>query len=766
MNELIAQNFFFIDSDSLNDLKTRLYGYYLENDIVTQDTFTSNMEVHPDIATGAYIHLKVENDDIVITQSFGGGYGLFYFKSGNYFAISNSFMLMLDRLKYRFPLTFNTAAADSFIVEDLTSMSYQETMVNEITLLQKNIRIHINKRTKTLAFEKIDYKENTTPINSEEGIHIVDQWYDKWTNFIYKLDKISNQISVDLSGGQDSRATLMLFLGSGIDMSHIRVNSSNDSLHTHSEDYQIATAIGNHFGFSLNRMLPANTAKRLSLEDTVNISYYTKLGFHKQLYYKEYITENPRFTFTGAAGECLKSTPWDIPTSKFAEKKLELAERYKSVNFKKSVEQTLDEDFRGIARDYNIKDLDSRKIMWQWYADIRTRYHYSMADVGAYLVNNIRISPLFDPLPRRISSLTEDNTDRNLLYVLMHLRFCPELLDFPYQGGRKWAPQTIEYAKKLNAAFPRKQNKDAKQLHSSIINTGIGNTARILVDKIGLNKNVSPNTFFKRIVSNYPMSTSSIGGVDQANRFTRDLFSSKTFKDLFLKYYPVEVYEKAEKYSKEHAYYPLQQMYPIIAIVKVLHDIEISRAAHSDSIYREMNNFIFSPSTREDTAYKGRLLKQTMDFFETARIDLKNSGTAQNSLQVVLSDTNGLDSCPAWYTNQSGVGHMVTSSAGSITLNLLCQGDGTLDIFLRGLDKRRLNDYKQRLPLWIDYTTFVINGKAVFDSTMPVWHDKPFHYSQKVEDGEKLTITLKWQPHGYTNEAFNDLFYELLGTLN
>ena len=207
-------------------------------------------------------------------------------------------------------------------------------------------------------------------------------------------------------------------------------------------------------------------------------------------------------------------------------------------------------------------------------------------------------------------------------------------------------------------------------------------------------------------------------------------------------------------------------MYPIIAIVKVLHDIEISRAAHSDSIYREMNNFIFSPSTREDTAYKGRLLKQTMDFFETARIDLKNSGTAQNSLQVVLSDTNGLDSCPAWYTNQSGVGHMVTSSAGSITLNLLCQGDGTLDIFLRGLDKRRLNDYKQRLPLWIDYTTFVINGKAVFDSTMPVWHDKPFHYSQKVEDGEKLTITLKWQPHGYTNEAFNDLFYELLGTLN
>ena len=66
------------------------------------------------------------------------------------------------------------------------------------------VKIKINE--KRIFFHKIDYEENTIPFESHKGLKIIDKWADKWGYIIRSLKKKTNNISLDLSGGFDTRA--------------------------------------------------------------------------------------------------------------------------------------------------------------------------------------------------------------------------------------------------------------------------------------------------------------------------------------------------------------------------------------------------------------------------------------------------------------------------------------------------------------------------------------------------------------------------------
>lgn len=131
-----------------------------------------------------------------------------------------------------------------------------------------------------------------------------------------------------------------------------------------------------------------------------------------------------------------------------------------------------------------------------------------------------------------------------------------------------------------------------------------------------------------------------------------------------------------------------------------------------------------------------------------ARIDIKNkSESDDNSNSNINIIKNSTDAKIETYNDgdSNGIGYVAQSSSGKIDLEFTCISDGVLTIDLRGKDVRDENG--TRIPAWIDYTKFVINGEVIFDTANPVWHDKPYKYSRDVKDSDVIHIYAQWQPH-------------------
>lgn len=188
----VEDAFFVIDSDNLQTVTTKLYGFAIINSMLIEDS----VDVSADALTGegAYVFIERVNNNIFIKQDFTGSYGVYLFKEKNYFAISNSFIYLVDYLKAKKELSLNKAYADFFTVVDLCSVAYSETMVNEIELIDRcaEITIDIVKNDLTINFH--DYHENTVDIDSKECIAILDNWFNKWTGVIRNLQNITGGV--------------------------------------------------------------------------------------------------------------------------------------------------------------------------------------------------------------------------------------------------------------------------------------------------------------------------------------------------------------------------------------------------------------------------------------------------------------------------------------------------------------------------------------------------------------------------------------------
>lgn len=321
MSKLIKENFFIIDSNNLEEIQSHMYGYSIsKKGILTNNYYKKLGQYEEPEPQGVYIMIRRNGDQIRINQDFSGSFGLYIYEQKNkaYFVLSNSFLLLEEYLIGKQNFTLNKDFIDKFIISRLCSESIYETMLNEIAIVPSNAFININTKEKTLKIHYIDYKENSIPFESEEGLKIIDKWVDKWRYILSSLKKQTDNISIDLSGGFDSRTTLSIFLNSSVDMNSIIIHSMNDTLRNHIEDFNIAENISSKFQFKLNNFNLNQKGIKLSTQDSLFCSIYSKLGFHKVFYFKTKYFENPRFLFTGAGGEALRGYP-GYPINKYIE---------------------------------------------------------------------------------------------------------------------------------------------------------------------------------------------------------------------------------------------------------------------------------------------------------------------------------------------------------------------------------------------------------------------------------------------------------------
>lgn len=712
-------HFFFIDSESLDAVETRLYGYCLVEEGEDVRVGTESFAPQGD---GSYIYIHRDGARIDIWQDYVGSYGIYLYRDGDYFALSSSLLLLLEKLSGKHPLHLDRAYANLLFVSWHSSLTCRRTIVEEVQLLDRGLRIAIDVERKSLSFERIDYGENSISIDTAEGMDVLDAWYDRWTAIFRSVARKSSNIKVNLSGGFDSRMVFMLALESGIDLNKILIYSVHDGLHTHKEDYEIASQIAKRYGFTLNRE-PSTAKTDYGLQDSVNLSFYTKLTLHNQMYYKPSRYDERHYAFPGNGGEILRSY-WGSSRESYIENQVEKTRRFPlSVQreLESSAREVLGDEFLRLDEKYGFSQNDSN-ILDRFYQDGRCRHHFGKGAVESFFANDILLTPLLDRELIKINHYQKGCDDGALLIALIFVRYREDLLDFSFDSGRSVDPKTIEYARELCKRFPRRD--EGKGLAQDVV-FGEEAPVRTYVPEDGE------------------------AGDDSLDSYAGRLLESRMVRGIFLSQFDDSVYRDAANHRDRIKFHPLQKFYPVYSVARVMQHVYARDSFLSGEPREALADENIAAPARDITSWEKEAIEES-----TARIDINLLETPTGSLSLVGS----IDDClivkkPSWLVKE-GDGMQIESHVRELEFTLKAHASGNLRIKLRGIDMRDENN--NLVPVWVVYKTLSCNGKSLLDRTLPAWHNKPCSLQVPVEAEEDITICCTWEPPRGEFTAFMD----------
>ena len=721
-------NFFVIDSLKIEKIESKLSGYAIFNNEIIDNNDIINKNVEVD-GNGVYTYIEKKDDSIIISQDFTGCWGLYIYENENHFVISNSFLKLVDYLKYDHDLTFNMECAESLIFTEMCTYSYDETLVNEIKLIPRNVQIIIDNNN-NLHLKKIDYEENTVNIDSKSGMEILDNWFYKWVNIIRHLYEKTNTLIFDLTGGFDTRIVAALWLSSNIDLNKVTIFSKYNDQPTVYDDFEIACEIAKKFNFELTSNLDNYLIKYDEIYTPFINHFNIKLGNNTGIYFENGYYPQNVYSLIGYGGEIVRGYP---PYSKnqVISAKLNKVAIIDS-NFIKSTESTINNAFNRIAEDNNV-DVKLDEIVKFHYRETRNRYLYGKSAIEQYSINKIPLMPLLDTDLNRLIRTTDECDDDYFIFALIYSRYCPELLNFKFEGGRKLNEETIKHAKKLNQKYPFIK-KDFEFLSKP------ENKRKKI--------NTENNSFNTRDFQDLMV----------------DAFSSDKFQIEFEKYFNKKTYYAIQTQIAENKYSPLGAIIESIACMRILRDINKDFSYSNDVDW--LKSFI---GDKKEEELMSKYVHSLLLKYATTRIDLKNCGK-NNDIQIINnSDSFANEIYPKWFNNDEGRGLCIESYKGYIDLKVKCINDGKLKIWLRTKDNKDKN--QKQYPIYIDYTSFNVNGKEYIakkqlgndyiDTHKIVGINDSYYIEIDVRDSDILKIHAEWIPFSKKCEYPNKLQNEI-----
>ncbi len=304
--------------------------------------------------------------------------------------------------------------------------------------------------------------------------------------------------------------------------------------------------------------------------------------------------------------------------------------------------------------------------------------------------------------------------------ALLFARYAPDLLKFPLDLNRSIAPKTIAYAQKINERFPRQVTTDKINREGRVFHLQPRDLQAEKILALGQDNPNIPN------------------GLPQA--CLKAMFESSRTYGLFTAYFDEELYRYAATYYDTHVFGRDRPMYAICGVTKVLEDVEISQ--RNQPLYQDMKRFLEQDFSRIND--NDKLIDKFKNYF-TARIDIKLAAKGDFQINDISDDKANVWK-PDWF-NKDGVGYQIQSYAGKLEFVAKAMVNGLILLHLRGLDMRRPEDNSKRIPYWIDYTKFTVNGNTIFDKLTPAWHDKTYFYSMNAKAGDEIKIQVEWLPH-------------------
>lgn len=455
----MKENFFIIDADNLDDIRSNMYGIAFDSTKFISDADDFDENVYTSYS-GSFITIKKSGNIINIYQDINGSHGIYIYKEENYFAISNSFIYLFEYLHFskNKKLTINFDYACHFLTIPMCSIAYSSTLCSQINILSANseINIYVDKRTYYINTNKI-LLPNTLDIYSEEALELIDHWINKWASLIQNLQLQNLFTEIDVTGGFDSRITLSLALTSDIDLSKINFCSAIN--YPVEDDFSIANTLATEFNFSINSKYYASATQYLATADSWNMSMMTNLGSHHFPYFKNKAYTSSIFKLTGQGGETIRKY-WYYEPYTFEKKIIEndLSEK----NISLTAIKFLWDELAKLDLKYNVSRTDEyRTLVHHLYNETRSRYHFGRSFVTSHITNYITLAPLLDFELRRINCISNGNTDYNLLIAVILTRINKKLVDIPFNSGKAFTSNCIERAMEINSKhkFIRKINE-------------------------------------------------------------------------------------------------------------------------------------------------------------------------------------------------------------------------------------------------------------------------------------------------------------------
>ena len=352
------------------------------------------------------------------------------------------------------------------------------------------------------------------------------------------------------------------------------------------------------------------------------------------------------------------------------------------------------------------------KLTEKVYTDTTTRHHHGKEIVEYYLENNIALAPSLDPELHKLKFSTNDCDDNLLLMTVIFQRFCPKLLNFDFEGGRKIPESTIQFAKLINEKYPlKKQNK----------------------------KFINGPEIYKNDLNE---SNTSLFNYQDIEHLLIKVFNSKIFKNEFLKYYSLKAYNKIKTEAESSKRF--KHLYAAVIILKTIDDINGGKIFNNKidnvDIYSWMENFIKldPPEKKKSINY------EPLSVYAKLRIDLVNRDTKSNTVEILKSSDSNCDiDYPLWFITKFGIGVVVESCKGSIDLKFKCVNDGALKLNFRGVDFRFQN---KKIPIYINLKKVVCNNDILLNENKLVWHEDYYSFEKQVKDNEEIIIHAEWEP--------------------
>ena len=175
--------------------------------------------------------------------------------------------------------------------------------------------------------------------------------------------------------------------------------------------------------------------------------------------------------------------------------------------------------------------------------------------------------------------------------------------------------------------------------------------------------------------------------------------------------------------------------------------------------YNDDVNKQYRKTQRENTILKFKLnndwlntehrvgdICDSLDKYNTGRIDIKNSGIKSNTVEIVeISDLDFFHYYPRWFDDIQGEGKglVVESHRNFLDITVKCIGNGELYLTLRGKDFR-ING--KRIPIYVNYTKFQVNGINILNENKIVSHDESYTFTLPVKNEDYVNISLSWKP--------------------
>lgn len=455
--------FFVIDSDHLEQVSSRLYGYCITEQGIVLYEDSDRPDLIAATGVGSYDLIIRNGNSITIKQDALGSQGVYLYQDDDYFAISNSDLFLMEYLTAdgKHALSLNKDFAFHLIPLAVGNFSGSSTIINEIRYLARDVMVIIEIKERKIYFEHMDWQEDTIAVDTEEGIAILDDWMERWCSIIRNLYMSGANIEFDLSGGFDSRLSLLVGINSGIDMNEVAVRSLNDGLICHDEDYNIASQIAHIYGFKLNRKdvfsfhdIP------LSIPEILSISMYTKGLSHKQMYYKLVRHSRPKYRVTGGMGENRRRDkkhhhPKEVLLS--CERQAEHFFSNPLLNEaltaeRRIIQKSVEESKQAIHDREDIAEELPRRL----WMDSRWRSHFGKDMFECLPANEIKLLPMADPQLMKLKRHGKRG-DADLLIALIFMRYGDKMIDIPIEGGRTINEETLNYARELCKAYPWKK---------------------------------------------------------------------------------------------------------------------------------------------------------------------------------------------------------------------------------------------------------------------------------------------------------------------